>query len=263
MGELNREQFIEKVISAVRARFPLVKLARAEQQSFSLTVNGDVASLESLYRAVNLHPQSAARQIERWMVELLRAAEGQPDQTASYDQVKDRILPMILAREPGADLRSRVISQPFVADLHIAYAIDGDRMIAYIPEVAFNGWGISIDELHSTALANLTARSEAMQAHGVQGDGGEVLLMLFQKLDGYDASRVLLPTLHDRLREHLGTPFAAAIPNRDVLLCFRNDPANVQRIREQVGIDYRHMPHQVTDRLLLVTADGIAAHDAE
>jgi uncharacterized protein YtpQ (UPF0354 family) len=77
-------------------------------------------------------------------------------------------------------------------------------------------------------------------------------------MDGYDASRILLPTLHERLREHLGSPFAAGIPNRDILLCFRNDDETVDRLKGQIAEDYRNMPHQITDRLLLVTADGIA-----
>jgi hypothetical protein len=80
-------------------------------------------------------------------------------------------------------------------------------------------------------------------------------------MDGYDASRILLPMLHDRLREYLGSPFAAGIPNRDILLCFRNDEETVDRLREQIGKDYRQMPYQVTDKLMLVTADGIAPRD--
>ncbi len=77
-------------------------------------------------------------------------------------------------------------------------------------------------------------------------------------MDGYDASRVLLPNRHDRLREYLGSPFGAAIPNGDMLLCFGNDAATVAKLKDQVAADYRQMPHQVTDQLLLVTADGIA-----
>jgi uncharacterized protein YtpQ (UPF0354 family) len=97
-----------------------------------------------------------------------------------------------------------------------------------------------------------------MAAHAAQDEDGKINLILFQTMDGYDASRILLPTLHDRLREHLGSPFAAGIPNRDILLCFRNDDETVARLREQIADDYRKMPHQVTDKLLLVTADGIA-----
>jgi len=77
-------------------------------------------------------------------------------------------------------------------------------------------------------------------------------------MDGYDAARLLLPTLHERLRSYLGSPFVAAVPNRDILICFRNEPDVVEKLTQQIGQDYRSMPHQVTDKLFLVTPDGIA-----
>jgi uncharacterized protein YtpQ (UPF0354 family) len=80
-------------------------------------------------------------------------------------------------------------------------------------------------------------------------------------MDGYDASRILLPGLHDHLCPHLGSPFVAGIPNRDILVCFRDQPQNVARVRGQIRHDYQTMPHQVTERLFLVTADGIAPYD--
>ena len=76
------------------------------------------------------------------------------------------------------------------------------------------------------------------------------------------ATRLLLPTLHDRLREHLGSPFLAGVPNRDILLCFRNDDETVSRLKGQIGEDFRSMPNSISDQLVLVTADGVAAFQA-
>ena len=59
----------------------------------------------------------------------------------------------------------------------------------------------------------------------------------------------------------IGSPFAAGVPNRDILLCFRNDDETVEKLRDQIQKDYRRMPHQVTDKLLLITQDGIAPRD--
>ena len=113
------------------------------------------------------------------------------------------------------------------------------------PKAALDaGLKVDVDALPSTLIESLK--------------NGQVNLILFQTMDGYDASRVLLPTLHDRLREHLGSPFAAGIPNRDILLCFRDDEETVGRLAKQIAEDYQRMPHQVTDRLLLITQDGIA-----
>jgi uncharacterized protein YtpQ (UPF0354 family) len=258
--ELSREAFAQQVIELVKSRFPLVKLARAEQP-FALRINGQVASLENLYRSTRLKPEDIKHNVERWAVELLRAAEGSPDQGASFETLSERILPMILSQAQADPNSPSTISQPLVADLHIAYAIDSDRTIAYIPRAQFDSWKISIEDLHNVAIANLVSRSESIAAHAAPDGQGRVSLILFQTMDGFDASRVLLPTLHERLREYLGSPFAAGIPNRDILLCFRNDPETVDNLRKQIATDYQNMPHQVTDKLLLVTPDGLAPLD--
>src|SRR5687768_18383458 len=154
-----------------------------------------------------------------------------------------------------------MVTEPLLEGLSVAYAIDSDRTIAYIPEQQFKDWSIDRQTLHEAAIDNLVKRSESMSAHAAQDDEGKINLILFQTMDGYDASRVLLPNLHEKLREHLGSPFVAAIPNRDILLCFRNDPDTVENLRKQIKLDYQNMPHQVTDKLLLVTQDGLAPLD--
>lgn len=257
MSSPTREQFIEQILKIVPEKFPLVRISRGDE-IFSLKVNGVLVQLEDLYRRALLQPDEVRQQIERWMVELLRATEGSPDRAGSFEELKERILPMVLSERDFAGPHRQTMAEPLVPGLRIAYAIDSDRTIAYIPRPQFNSWHISSEELHEAAINNLVARSEAMEAQAAQDESGQINLILFQTGDGYDASRILLPTLHDRLREHLGSPFAAAIPTHDILICFRNDAETVGRLKAQVEEDFRKMPHQVTDKLFLITADGIA-----
>jgi hypothetical protein len=258
MSAPTREQFINEVLKAVGDKFPLVKISRAEEP-FSMRVNGHVASLENLYRMSVLRPESTRRHVERWIVELLRAAEGTPDLDGTFEELRPRVLPMVVPE--SADPHQISVMQPLVDGLSVAYGIDNDRTISHITHKRLKKWKITVDDLHEAALENLTLRSQAINAHAAQDEQGEIELILFQTMDGYDASRLLLPDLHGKLREHLGSPFAAAIPNRDILLCFRNDEPTVTRLRPQVHKDFAQMPHQVTDRILLVTADGIAVRE--
>src|SRR5688500_8387306 len=94
-ASISREDFQSRVIDIVRQRFPLVNIEPGEE-NFSLSVNGSVAPLENLYRVTVLHPDDIKHHVERWAVELLRASEGAPDQGAAYEEVKERILPMIV-----------------------------------------------------------------------------------------------------------------------------------------------------------------------
>jgi hypothetical protein len=258
MESPTREQFVNEVIKVVGERFPLVKIARGDQP-FSMRVNGHVASLENLYRMSVLRPEGTRRHVERWIVELLRAAEGTPDLEGTFEELSERILPLVMPE--NSDPNQLSVTQPLVGALVVAYGIDNDRTISHITKKRLDKWGVAIDDLHETALGNLTKKSQAVQAHAAQDDDGRMELILFQTLDGYDASRVLLPDLHERLREHLGSPFSAGIPNRDILLCFRNEEATVSRLRPQIERDYEQMPHQITSKLLLITADGIAMRD--
>jgi hypothetical protein len=255
MADPSRERFANEVIDLVGRRFPLVKIARAEQP-FSMSVNGNVASLENLYRIANLRPQDTQRQVARWIVELLRAAEGAPDLDGSFELLKHRILPMVVP--DNGDRHRLAVCQPLIDGLAVAYGLDNDRTIAYVTTPRLHKWGVDIEALHETAMDNLLQRSETINASAAQNDSGDIYLIIFQTLDGYDASRILLPNLHEKLREHLGSPFAAAIPNRDILLCFRNDEDTVEKLRPQIHSAFHQMPHDLTDRLMLITADGIA-----
>lgn len=259
MQDGTREQFAQRVIGIVRQRFPLVKISRADQP-FALRLNGRTASLENLFRLSVLAPDDVRHQVERWAVELLRDAEGTPDRFASLDEVRDKIMPMVVSSDINELRASKIVTESIVEGLALTYVLDGDRTIAYMPNDVLDKWGIDLDELHDLAISNLVQHSQAIQGHAAQDEEGNINLILFQTLDGYDATRLLLPSLHEKLREHLGSPFVAALPNRDILLCFRNDEANVARIRAQVAEDYRSRPYQVTDAVFLVTADGVAPY---
>jgi hypothetical protein len=258
MSTPTREQFVNEILKMVGDRFPLAKISRSDQ-AFSLRINGHVASLENLYRMSLLSPESTRRHAERWMVELLRAAEGTPDLDGTFEELRPRIMPMVVAE--NSDPHDLSVKQPLVPGLVVGYGIDNDRTISHVTRKRLKKWKVDTEELHAAAIENLTARSSAIAAHAAHDEQGNTELILFQTMDGYDASRVLLPDLNEKLRDHLGSPFAAAIPNRDILLCFRDDQATIAHLRPQIQRDFEQMPHQITDEILLVTPDGIAVRE--
>src|SRR5665213_641311 len=152
MAAITREQFVEQVLKLVPGKFPLVKLSRGDEP-FSMRVNGNIVSLENIYRMAVLQPDEMRRHVERWIVELLRAAEGTPDRTGTFEELKERIFPMLLPEDAG-EAHIDTVTQPLIDGLRIAYAIDSDRTIAYIPQAQFKEWNISTDDLHAVALDN-------------------------------------------------------------------------------------------------------------
>lgn len=266
MSTPTRDEFVAQVIEIVQKRFPLMNILPSDDD-FAVRIKprrdrgpGHLASLENLYRMTLLDPKDITHHVERWAVELLRASEGHPDEDGPYEAIKERIMPMILPQQFCDEAYDTVVSEPLIDGLRVAYAIDSDRTISYIARKLFDEWKISLEDLHQQAIDNLITRSEEMHANVAQDESGKITLIILSQRDGYDAARILLPTLHERLSEHLGSPFVAAIPHRDILLCFRYETETVERLAPQIAEDYTKMPHQVTDQLVLVTADGVAPY---
>ena len=128
MGEITRQQFAQRVLDVVRSRFPLVKIGPA-REPFSMRMNGSVFPLENLYRMALLHPDTIDQQVQRWAVELLRAAEGSPDKDASFAELIDRILPIVIGADAKQVKHSPLMLEPLLPGLWVGYVVDGDRTI--------------------------------------------------------------------------------------------------------------------------------------
>src|SRR5436190_4976340 len=119
MSQISREQFSQRVIEIVRAKFPLVKIGRAEEPSFSLRVNGRVEPLENLYRDAVLHPDRVQEQVEAWTLAMLRVSEGMPELWADFDEIRPRVRPIVVAQGMAEGSAKSMISQPLVPGLHV------------------------------------------------------------------------------------------------------------------------------------------------
>jgi len=265
MPKPSRMHFLKQVERLIAERFPSVKLERS-QKEFALVLNGHWTSLENLYRMAVAESDDVAAPdrltsiVDHWVTQLLQAAANLTDQLAPFYELRTRIMPIVVSRVPTLASGAAMLGQQLVDGLHVCYVLDDEQSISYVSPGLFDSWHISLDELHEVAIQNLVHLSATLPAHAAQDEDRRVSVILIQLLDGYDAARILLPGLYDHLRGHLGGPFAAGIPNRDILICFRDEPETVDRIRRQIVADHRSMPHQVTDRLFLITADGIAPY---
>ena len=97
-------------------------------------------------------------------------------------------------------------SQPLVdegpCDLAVVYAIPGAGFDVIVNGDHLLSWGVSIAEVQDAAMANLAAWSAG--AAWTDEVSGERRLISSDTDDGWDASRVLLPEVRDRLVSELG-----------------------------------------------------------
>ncbi len=98
-------------------------------------------------------------------------------------------------------------SQPLVdggpCDLAVVYAIPAQGFDVIVNGDHLLSWGVNVEAVQDTALANLAAWSAS--AAWTDEVSGERRLLSSDTGDGWDASRVLLPEVRDRLVNELGS----------------------------------------------------------
>jgi len=221
------EAFGEQVAKILQRHFPdrAVELAGP----MDLVLNGKHLGLENLYRMVQYEPSRGVEIVENY---LERLVEG--------DTIGSLPLPLSVAK-PRIML---VIDMP-----HMTVSITVEQLVR---------WGLAADDLDVIARENLAQYSPQLEIQFVEStEGGRAAIVAAQ--DGYDAARLLLNTLHERLAPELHGDFYVATPARDMFLALTCDPPEfVDRLAKRVQLDYKRLPYPITNQLFVVTRDGVA-----
>jgi uncharacterized protein YtpQ (UPF0354 family) len=121
---------------------------------------------------------------------------------------------------------------------------------------------MTADELHALALKNLDRYfDDRPMEFTVAGDEDGPRLLLPTRPDAYNSARLLSPAFHDTLTEILGQEFAVGAPSRDFFVAVSTqNQATIDHVRQKVGEDFKQMDHPLSDRLLLMTRDGVSEY---
>ncbi|MHC4947889.1 MAG: DUF1444 family protein, partial [Planctomycetota bacterium] len=154
--------------------------------------------------------------------------------------------------------REQVAHVPFVNETVIVFVIDMPQMTVSITIEQLIRWGLEPEDLDQIARENLSRYAPDLEIQLVDSsEGGRAAIVSAQ--DGYDAARLLLHSLYERLAPELHGDFYVATPARDMFLALTYDPPDfVDRLTRRIHMDYRRMPYPITDRLFVVTRDGVA-----
>ncbi|MHC5003821.1 MAG: DUF1444 family protein, partial [Planctomycetota bacterium] len=172
---------------------------------------------------------------------------------------KPRIMPRIQPVSIFQYLdQAQVAHIPFVNDTVVVFVIDMPQMTVSITVEQLVRWGLQPEDLDIIARENLARYSPDLQIQLVDSvEGGRAAIVSAQ--DGYDAARLLLESLHDRLAPELHGDFYVATPSRDMFLALSCGPDEfVDRLVKRVQLDYRRLPYPITSDLFVVTRDGVA-----
>ncbi len=250
------EAFARQVADLLRQRRPEFDVAQTGPRE--LIVNGRRLDLENLLRLVATDTDRGREIVEQYLDHLFDddsvAASALP-----WELAKPKIMPRIQPVSIFDHLSEEMVAHvPYVNDTVVVFVIDMPYMTVSVTTEQMIKWDLEPEDLDDVSRENLLRYTPDLEFRPLESsEGGRAVVLSLQ--DGYDASRLLLDRLFDRLAPELGGDFLVACPSRDMFLAISADPGDfVDRLRERVHADFERLPYPITDRLFYVTRDGVA-----
>ncbi len=258
MGALPKDPgaFADHVASLLTRLYP----GRAVQLTGprELVVDGRRLDLDNLLRLVHNDPEHGREIVENYL-ERLFAGELVTLSNVDFDFARPRIMPRIQPETIFDHLnREQVAHVPFVNGTAVVFVIDLPQMTVSVTTEQAVRWGVSFDDLDAIARENLNEYCPELELQVVSSrEGGKAAIVAQQ--DGYDAARLLMSGLYERLAPQLGGDFLVATPSRDMFVAVSPKPNDfVRRIQGRVKQDFRRLPYPITHEWFYVTRDGVA-----
>ena len=254
---MEAKEFRDRVLEILRTEFPNEEFSADERDGviswkdaeFGLhSLHTDAVRLgitdEQLREAVVAHFDKVIKMTE------LGKLVVPSDWEVAKERVRLQLMPAELIREGIS------VTYPLLDQVVVSVVIDSPHGYAYVRHEDLAKWDMSLFDLYEVACENLKQASEGVEISFIDGPPAMIVL---QTQDGYDAARVLLPEFRQFAAERLGSPFYAAIPNRDFLIMWAQteDTSFHEHIKNQVRVDANSQSHPLTSTILVVTEEKI------
>ena len=131
-----------------------------------------------------------------------------------------------------------LVYDAFTKDLDIGYVLDKDTSYDFIMQESLARWQITPEILRKAALKNIDALETEFDI-GTAGENGSEHYVIIETADGYAASRIVSPSMRKRIAKELGSPYAVAIPVRDILIAWPAEFSIGHQFVEQVEKEYQ------------------------
>lgn len=158
------------------------------------------------------------------------------------------------------ELTNVALSFPFSKTVCSSIVIDSELGYAYVRKENAEQWGQSTMDLLEIAQQNLLEASKDMNFMSVPGSSP---LVVIQTVDGYDAARILVPEIRQRLIKELtndvNEKIYVGVPNRDFLIAWPTnfEPEIHRNFLQQIARDAENQPYPLCKAPLLVDKDTI------
>jgi len=254
------EVFAQKATALAKEKFPLLSIELVDQ--FQLQVETSRLNLRNFYRAYVRAPD----QFERILLPAFTTAVqvqgwGEKETTPDLEIVRERLMPMLYPQDQWQEKFPNVVGTPWIAGLVVLYVVDEANAYWYVRDELLEHWSISAEELHSLTIGNLQDHfeQEPMEMAVATAEDGTPTMMMPNHPNTYNTVRLLSESFRERMREAVTGDLIVGAPGRDFFVALSvKVPEMLSQVKQQVQSDYQTTDHPLTDRLLLITADGVS-----
>ncbi len=254
------EEFATKALTLAQKKFPLLSCHLGED--FQLHVGESTVNLFNFYRSFVKTPDRFEEIMLPALTTVVQVQEWGQDQTdPDFDSVQERIMPMLYPESVWKEKFADFVCTSWVGGLVILYVVDEAQAYWYIRKELLTHWMLEAEDLHEIALKNLEGYFDRQPMElaiaGAEETGPRMLMP--SRADSYNCARFLSESFLTKLRRVIGGNLAVGLPGRDFFVALSLDSdAMVEQVRKKVREDFEQMDHPLTDRLLLVTTDGVS-----
>jgi uncharacterized protein YtpQ (UPF0354 family) len=218
--------------------------------------------LDNLYNKLcseSLSAKERAKHIQRHFENIVAMVQEHEaaQQPKTWDDAKEMVYLQLAPQSYLQPLiaNTQLIHRPFTEGIFVAVVLDAADGYGYVRREDREKWQVSETELFDQAQRNLERSAREITLH--EGRSTDKLLAI-QENDGYDAARILVPSVRKHAAELLGEPFYLGIPHRDFIVMWSTaNSLEFQRsTRDTLASDFATQPYSISGDVFEVWADG-------
>lgn len=140
----------------------------------------------------------------------------------------------------------------------IAYAINSPKRIELIRPNQLRSWKVPLDTVHARAMENMERLSQDTPIAITSSPLGSDRFAAIEGDDGYNASRLLVRSFMQRIRNHLDTEIAiVSVPTRDLLIAWAPEHKDKARLALTAKRFFETQAYPRSPELFVSTHQGV------
>lgn len=258
--DLTPKQLQKESLAILKKHYPQRKFTAGREENVILLDQAELG-LDNLHDKLcseSLSPKERARQIQRHFENILAMVDAhQAQQPKTWADAKETVYLQLAAQSYLQPLivTKQLIHRPFTDGILVAIVLDSGDGYGYVRRQDSEKWQVSEAELFEQAQRNLERSARQITLH--EGRSSDKLLAI-QENDGYDAARILVPSVRQHAAEVLGEPFLVGMPHRDFIVMWStaNSPEFHRSTRDTLLNDFTTQPYAISGDVFQAWADG-------